>query len=84
MFTSKSKQSKNQGTASSRRFGKIKALCRNAGEILSGTSGLEAFEIAIGVGIAIVLGAIVLSSNKDLFNKTIWPKVTAGAEGLFA
>ncbi len=81
MFTSKSE---NQETALSRRFGKIKALCRNAGEILSGTSGLEAFEIAIGVGIAIVLGAIVLSSNKDLFKNTIWPKVTAGAEGLFA
>ena len=63
---------------------KVKADCGEAKRILSNTNGLEAFEIAIGVGIAVVLGVIVLGKNKDLFANTIWPKVTSNASSIFS
>ena len=63
--------------ASSGRFQRVGTVLRNK-------DGLEAFEIAIGVGIAVVLGVIVLSNNKDLFNNTIWPKVVSNATSIFS
>ena len=55
-----------------------------ASVVLHSTDGLEAFEIAIGVGIAVVLGVIILSNNKTLISTTIWPKVTSNATSLFS
>lgn len=62
----------------------VKQKTGQAKEVMENTSGLEAFEIAIGVGIAVVLGVIALSNNKDLITNTIWPKVTSAATSLFS
>lgn len=55
---------------------KLQRVAQESRDILRNSNGLEAFEIVIGVIVAVVLGGIVLAKNKDLFNNTVWPKVT--------
>ncbi len=63
---------------------KVKDGCRTGREILCDDSGLEAFEIAIGVGIAAVCAVIVLTKNKDLMEKTIFPGTSSKATEIFS
>lgn len=50
--------------------------------IVSDTHGLEAFEIAIGIGIAVVCGVLVLSKNQDLLN-SVFSSAQEQANSLF-
>jgi hypothetical protein len=62
----------------------VKGFCQTAGEILCDDSGLEAFEIALGIGIAAVCAVLVLTKGKDLMNNTIFPGTSSKAADIFS
>lgn len=63
---------------------KVKDCCRTGGEVLCDDSGLEAFEIALGIGIAAVCAVLVLTKGKDLMNNTIFPGTSSKAADIFS
>jgi hypothetical protein len=63
---------------------KVKDFCQTGGEILCDDSGLEAFEIALGIGIAAVCAVIVLTKGKELMNNTIFPGTSSHAAEIFS
>lgn len=62
----------------------LQCVAQESRDILCNSDGLEAFEIVIGVIVAVVLGGLVLAKNKDLFNNTVWPKVTDQTNNLLS